>query len=778
MPISLNPRRIAIGVATIGVGARCLAGPTAAVRPGALPLLEEALKSQTDVWGEAAMRQPNGASYRFFEKLLPPPRYVHADFKYYPLVLSAPGARVKARLISDGSGINLRGGSRSWKDAGVPIRFRVGPDEFRFGGIPDRLSEPIPAEGWLPIYQISYRHAFPVQSEGMVPLNHEFKKRPHEVYRLEAFCSTQPELAESAVVCVKFDLAVGARGIISAEIDLPAGSRLENGALHDAGGKVVAFAGPEWKMDRGALRANLQPGGAAVLAIPTRSLAGPPPVVSDAWYAAQRSQCAATWKGLLARGMQIETPEEVVNRAWKSSVMQTHALLNGDRIFYSAGNQYESLYEAEGSDAALTMMTWGYEDEFRRMLPPLLDFSRRGLEAHQAGTKLMNLSRYFWHTRDAEYLKSIRPKFESEIRLLLNGRDRENGLYPKERYCSDISTPVHSLSVAAKAWRGLRDLPPVLQAMGDPDGARRAEAGARELRRSLDAALAKSIRREVQPPFVPMALLADEPVHSPILGSRIGSYWNIICGYVIASRLFPTGTPEDEMLPRFQERHGGVFMGMLRSGATDHAFWTGADRVNPLYGTRYTLDTLRRDDPERALVSFYGMLAQGFTRETFVVGEGCTLRPVDAQGRFFYCPPNSAGSAHFLSMLRNLLVQDADLNGDGEPETLRLLFATPKRWLEDGKRIELKGAPTAFGPVSVEARSNLAQGTVTASVALPSRQVPARTVLRLRVPEGWRVSGAETSGKRLGVDGMGTLDLTGLQGSVVIRCRVERVKGE
>ena len=55
----------------------------------------------------------------------------------------------------------------------------------------------------------------------------------------------------------------------------------------------------------------------------------------------------------------------------------------------------------------------------------------------------------------------------------------------------------------------------------------------------------------------------------------------------------------------------------------------------------------RRDEPDRALVSFYGMLAAGFTRDTFTCGEGCALESVDDWGRQFYCPPNSAGNAHF-----------------------------------------------------------------------------------------------------------------------------------
>src|SRR5439155_21156378 len=91
-----------------------------------LPSLEQVTQSKTDLWGEAAMRQPGGASYEFFEKLLPPPRYVNADFRFYPIVLSAPNAKLKARLISNGSGVTLRGGSPRWYDVGTPVIFRAG----------------------------------------------------------------------------------------------------------------------------------------------------------------------------------------------------------------------------------------------------------------------------------------------------------------------------------------------------------------------------------------------------------------------------------------------------------------------------------------------------------------------------------------------------------------------------------------------------------------------------------------------------------------------------
>jgi hypothetical protein len=125
-------------------------------------------------------------------------------------------------------------------------------------------------------------------------------------------------------------------------------------------------------------------------------------------------------------------------------------------------------------------------------------------------------------------------------------------------------------------------------------------------------------------------------------------------------------------------------------------------------------------------------------------------------------------------MLRNLLVQDLDMDDDGEPETLRLLFGTSRRWLEDGKRLVVERAPTAFGPVSVRAESHLASGSVTATVELPTRNAPRRILLRARVPEGWRVTSARLGSETLQVDDRGTVDLTGRKGTVVVRFAVKK----
>jgi hypothetical protein len=281
----------------------------------------------------------------------------------------------------------------------------------------------------------------------------------------------------------------------------------------------------------------------------------------------------------------------------------------------------------------------------------------------------------------------------------------------------------------------------------------------------------KNTRYETDPPFIPMAFFYPEDIHDPITETRLGSYWDLVANYVIGSRLF-AGSQRELWLPRYFEQHGGLCMGLTRSAAANHTFWTGKHRTNPLYGMRYILDTLRRDEVERALVSFYGMLAQGMTRNTLVGAEGTSIEPLDDGGRFFYLPPNSSGNGQWLAVLRNLLVQDWDLDEDGEPETLRLMYGTPRSWLADGKTILIERAPTAFGEVSVRMQSKLSQGEIVAEVVLPQRNPPQRTLLRARVPEGWKAVSAQVGNDQLSTDSQGTVDLSRLTGKQTIRFKV------
>jgi hypothetical protein len=628
------------------------------------------------------------------------------------------------------------------------------------GGFADRLEHPTLADGYLPIATIRYAHG-------------------SEKYALEAFAGTSPDFASN-----------GWSGFGSAWIAaitdrhrraLQSPVQFTNHQILDGKGNFLMALHGSWTWERQRAHARLSKTNMAVAIIATKPFSGAlrdgGGISASEWrkeYAQARDHCVSTWKTLLQKGMNVETPEPLVNHAWRNLIIQNFSLINGNRMNYSAGNQYEKMYAAESSDSALPLMWWGYQEDMKRLLPVILDITDKRLPHHFASHKLNDICRYYWQTRDAAFVNAMRPRWQKDLDLLLNDRTPEHGLF-KENYCTDIEVPVHPLTANATSWAALRDMVPVLEELGDKELAKRVKESAAEFKKALLAAVDKNQRNVTDPPFIPMALFHDEDTHEPITNSRLGSYWDLVVNYVIGSRLF-VGSERELWLPRYVEQHGGLLMGLTRSAATNHSFWTGTHRTNPLYGMRYILDTLRRDDAERALVSFYGMLAHGMTRNTFIGAEGCSAEPLDDGGRFFYCPPNSSSNGQLLAVLRYLLVQDWDMDEDGRPDTLRLFFATPQRWLEDGQTIKVERAPTDFGPVSMKMESRLSQGEVVAEVDLPERNKPAKTLLRARVPAGWKVVAAKCGERSLRVDERGTVELTDLEGKrkIVFEVRARR----
>ncbi len=213
-------------------------------------------------------------------------------------------------------------------------------------------------------------------------------------------------------------------------------------------------------------------------------------------------------------------------------------------------------------------------------------------------------------------------------------------------------------------------------------------------------------------------------------------------------------------------------MGMLRFDQHSKLF-ANERGVDDNYTTGYMLHLLKHDDVDRALVCFYGKLAQGFTRNTFVGGEGTSLDALDKYGRPMYLPPCTAGNAFFLWTLRYLLVQDWDTDDDGKPDTLRLLYAVPRRWLRDGAVIRFHEALTAFGSLSLETESRLSQSELLVRIALPPRR-PEKTLLRARVPEGWKAVSATVGDTPLSVDPSGVVDLSKQVGRITVRFQLHK----
>ncbi|MBI4578334.1 MAG: hypothetical protein HY718_01435, partial [Planctomycetes bacterium] len=714
-------------------------GEPATAPAAALPTVQEMAAAETDVWGEAAMRQPDGASYDFFAGLLPPLRWVNTEFRHYPIMLSAPLAAQKVRLISNGSAINPRANKPPmWKESGFAVAFSVGEPDEPYGGNIERLDGPRYAEGWLPIVQTTYR------SGGAT-------------YAQEVFAPVEPDLTAAGAVFVRFTLAKGDAGRVTARVDFDHPIHMEQ-QLRDEAGRCLVVFGPHWKWNESSreLRADLRGGDSCVLVIFTVPAAKTALAATAEVYEQHRQTCATCWRDRLARAVRLETPEPMVNDAWRSMVVGNEMVAVGDRMHYSAGNAYDHLYEAESGDAVRAMMLYGYIDEARRMIGPLFEFDRQATRFHVAGHKLQLLAHYYWITRDAAYIRERRSMWRPVVDLIVTSRQPAHGLLPPDRYAGDIAEDVYSLHSNANCWRGLRDMSVILDEIGKGDEAgsaeflaeaRRVRDVAADFRKSILDAVARSERHDVRPPYIPVALLGREPPPIPLTSTRNGSYYCLVAPYTLGSDIFGHGSQREQWLLDWFQQHGGIAMGMVRSTPHQGQF-KDEPGVNVLYGLRYQLTLLRRDEREKVLVGFYGQLAQGMTRETFIGGEGSRFVHGDEQGRSFYLPPNTTSNAIFMQTLRYLLVQDWDLDEDGLPDTLRLLYAAPRRWLDDGRTIRLERVPTAFGEISIETESRLAHGEFAVNVAAPPRPVR-HLSLRAPLPRAWTAVSAHVGGEIL-----------------------------
>ncbi len=158
--------------------------------------------------------------------------------------------------------------------------------------------------------------------------------------------------------------------------------------------------------------------------------------------------------------------------------------------------------------------------------------------------------------------------------------------------------------------------------------------------------------------------------------------------------------------------------------------WSMADE--PVYNQHATAYLLR-DDPEAAIRAFYSMMACAFSHTVF--------EPVEHRwgwGQYFG-PPSTDGA--WFELYRQMLIRELD---DG---SLLLGQATPRAWLQDGKKIEVQRAPTYSGPLSLTINSHAASGKILASVHLERTHAANALFVRLRHPSRERIRSATVKGK-------------------------------
>lgn len=103
-----------------------------------------------------------------------------------------------------------------------------------------------------------------------------------------------------------------------------------------------------------------------------------------------------------------------------------------------------------------------------------------------------------------------------------------------------------------------------------------------------------------------------------------------------------------------------------------------------------------------------------------------------------YSDTMSAG--WFIENFRNMLMMEVN-------QTLWIGRATPRVWLEHGKKITVSNAPTYFGNLSYEIVSDIEHGKITATIDIPNRRSIKSIVVRFRHPQATPIKSVMVNGR-------------------------------
>jgi len=384
------------------------------------------------------------------------------------------------------------------------------------------------------------------------------------------------------------------------------------------------------------------------------------------------------------------------------------------------------------------------------------------------GTVLWALAEHYFFRRNKGWLRRAAPSMmraadwvieQRKLTQVLDGGENvpEYGLLPAG-HLEDNSDWGHWFSVNAFAAAGMNRLAQALADVGAPEAERyRQEAAAytRDLREAVlrAARLAPVIRLRdnTYVPYVPTRPYQRIRLFGPL---RVGYYSRypekmlptyrlsatreVLYGPMI---LLSTGVfRADEPLANWvlddweDNATMSTSLGLFVHGWVDDEYWFSrggmvfqANLQNPV------LVYLRRNEIPAAIRNLYNDFVSCYYPTVNVFTE--EYRQWRAPSGPFYKVPDEA---KFVNRLRDLLVREDD-------DTLWLAAGIPRRWLAPGEKIEVRDAPTYFGPVTY--RVEATETGVKARVQLPSRNPCRAAWLLLRAPGDKRLRSVEINGK-------------------------------
>ena len=385
-----------------------------------------------------------------------------------------------------------------------------------------------------------------------------------------------------------------------------------------------------------------------------------------------------------------------------------------------------------------------------------------GIHPLGPGIIMRAMNEHFYLTGDMDWLKAHAPRMKANAEWILRQRHlfAENIPGGQHLWCKGLQPAMCGTTDAgimytqfylmeAYYWLAVKQMAELLTLV-DPENGDKMTVEAQAYRKDILAALDRSITLTPVVPvrdgtyrsFIPLSpyargLCAGAWGWRRCQGHTGALYWD--AGLVTTPLVNPSGllsihdrrvqgfldVLEDRLLlenPKVYQRTAGFDP---QKNWFSHAGWQyqcGFERTPELY--------LQADDIPNFIRSMFNQYAVDIQLGEYTFREHTVGGP----------PDKIFEESAFLERFRHMLVME-------EGDTLWLARATPRAWLEQGKKISVKNAPSHFGTVSYEIISDLDNGKINATVEMPSRNPPKSLFLRFRHPKTAPIKSVTVNGK-------------------------------
>ena len=483
------------------------------------------------------------------------------------------------------------------------------------------------------------------------------------------------------------------------------------------------------------------------------------------------------WHALTGAAMQVELPDrrlaDLARHGLARAIMtRTRGLPRYGVVDRDYGGPEHDGFQDTFTVELAAATDWGLHDHARKVLDTYLEhFVRddgsleyRGPATGQYGRMLTAIAHLHRCTGDSAALLRHRPRIDAVADVLLDRRreslrlerdDPGHGLLAG--WCEADSALeadpdryiLPYLSSSAEAVRGLTDLAGVWATVGAEladarlvDRAAYLAGEARELATDLARAIERDLRKDLDPPWLPVVAGDSTPWHEAVAADQHDPQFR---AYRANAELLHSGcltAGQVDTVLRYREEHGDIVLGVpCAYGLSRDPGLVGNKELAGFLAHGHFHGLLQHDRIREFLLGLWSLASHHHTRGSWTAPETRRVRPGSPAAP--YCVPAQLAVP---ALVRWMLVFEQPV-----AEELWLGRALPRTWLAHGQRVSVGSAPTRWGPVGYAVRSLLDEGRVEATVTLPTA-APEGTWLRLRLPLGHRIDTATQDGRPIEVD--------------------------